>query len=63
MWWLTFCLVAVVTYLLRYYYDSIRALYLMWNISGPTAIPFFGSAHLLINKSPAGLSYVMTNES
>lgn len=59
MWWFTLSLVAIATYLIKYYYDSIRALYLMWDVVGPPAIPFLGNAHLLINKSSAGVSFVI----
>lgn len=55
MWWLSVCLIAIVAYLLQYYYDTIRALFILWNTTGPPHLPLIGTAHYLINKSQAGL--------
>lgn len=65
MWWFTFLLCAVVTYLLQYFWDSIRACYMLWKVTGPPAYPLIGTGHLFVDlhfdknflvfKTPAGV--------
>lgn len=55
MWWLTGVLFAVAVYLLQYFWESIRACYLLWKVTGPPTYPIIGSGHLLFNKTQAGV--------
>lgn len=57
MWWLSFFLFAVAAYLLQYFWDSIRAVYMLWNVTGPLAYPGIGSGYLFINKTQAGVYF------
>lgn len=55
MLWLSLFLSTIVGYLLQHYWDSIRAVFMLWNVSGPPVYPLIGSGHLFINKTQAGV--------
>lgn len=56
MWFLLFLLMIFVLYILRFYYDLIRAFFLSLKINGPPALPIIGNGLLFINNTSAGNS-------
>lgn len=47
-------LVSVITYILYYHYESVRALYFSMKIAGPPALPIIGNGLMFLNNTSAG---------
>lgn len=56
-------LASISLYIIYYFYNSIRALILAWNVAGPPTVPILGNALYYINKTSEGIdaSSVLTN--
>lgn len=52
--WFAILLAAITLYILNYFYNSIRALILAWNVTGPPSVPLLGSALYFLNKTSEG---------
>lgn len=53
---LSVLLAAIVTYLLRFHYELIRAFYFSLKMEGPPALPLIGNGLLFINNDSAGMN-------
>ena len=63
MWkmWLGIALVTIISfilYILRYYYNSIGAIFETRKITGPPAFPVIGNTLCSLNKSSAGIVWI-----
>lgn len=60
--WFGILLATFTLYILLYFYNSLRALILAWNVVGPPSVPILGSALYFINKSSEGIEELISGQ-